>query len=63
MNGLPRREVTVVGQIARDLVLVIDDIPDPLTSTRVHRRRETLGGKGANQAVSLAQLGASVALL
>jgi ribokinase len=63
MNGLPRHEVTVVGQIARDLVLVIDDIPDALTSTRVRRRRETLGGKGANQAVSLAQLGASVALL
>ncbi len=56
-------EVTVVGQIARDLVLVVDECPDPLTSTRVSERRETLGGKGANQAVSLAQLGASVALL
>ncbi len=63
MNELPRHEVTVVGQIARDLVLVIDDIPDPLSASRVQRRRETLGGKGANQAVSLAQLHASVALL
>jgi ribokinase len=56
-------DVTVVGQIARDLVLTIDEIPEALASTRVHGRRETLGGKGANQAVSLAQLGASVALV
>ncbi|HVV21623.1 MAG TPA: PfkB family carbohydrate kinase, partial [Pseudonocardiaceae bacterium] len=33
------------------------------TSEPVRERRETLGGKGANQAVSLAQLGASVALV
>ena len=63
MNTLPRHEVTVVGQIARDLVLVVDAVPAALTSARVDERRETLGGKGANQAVSLAQLGASVTLL
>jgi ribokinase len=56
-------EVTVVGQIARDLVLVVDDLPEPLSSARVRERRETLGGKGANQAVSLAQLDASVRLV
>lgn len=56
-------DVTVAGQIARDLVLTIDEIPDALASAQVRGRRETLGGKGANQAVSLAQLGAAVTLL
>ena len=63
MNAAARHDVTVVGQIARDLVLVVDDFPEALASTRVRERRETLGGKGANQSVSLAQLGASVVLL
>lgn len=53
-------DVTVVGQIARDLVLLVDDAPAPGTSASVRQRIETLGGKGANQAVSLAQLGGSV---
>jgi ribokinase len=63
VNGRIRHEVTVVGQVARDLVLVVDHFPEALASTPVRERRETLGGKGANQAVSLAQLGASVVLL
>ncbi|NVI92950.1 PfkB family carbohydrate kinase [Actinomadura sp. BRA 177] len=50
-------DVAVVGQIARDLVLVVDEVPGPGGSADVRRRREMLGGKGANQAVSLAQLG------
>ncbi|HJP78919.1 MAG TPA: PfkB family carbohydrate kinase [Pseudonocardiaceae bacterium] len=63
MTTKPRHDVTVVGQIARDLVLVVDEVPEPLSSAPVRERRETLGGKGANQAVSMAQLGASVALV
>jgi ribokinase len=60
----PRRlEVAVVGQIARDLVLRMDELPEAGTSGPVRERKETLGGKGANQAVALAQLGASVALI
>src|SRR4051794_1065091 len=55
--------VVVVGQLARDLVMVVDDVPGPGTGTPVHRRREMLGGKGANQAVALAQLGVRVALV
>ncbi|WP_433201298.1 PfkB family carbohydrate kinase [Dactylosporangium sp. CS-047395] len=51
--------ITVVGQLARDLVLVLDgDLPPTGSSGRVRERREQLGGKGANQAVALAQLGA-----
>lgn len=53
----------VVGQIARDLVLVIDEVPGPGSSVDVRRRRELLGGKGANIAVGLAQLGMPVAVV
>lgn len=55
--------VVVVGQVARDLVLRVGQVPGPGTSVPVRERIETLGGKGANQAVSLAQLGAPVALV
>jgi len=53
----------VVGQIARDLVLVVDEVPGPGRSAPVRERREMLGGKGANIAVGLAQLGAPVKLV
>lgn len=56
-------DVVVVGQVARDLVLLVNELPGPGSSGVVRERRETLGGKGANQAVSAAQLGASVALI
>lgn len=55
--------VLVVGQIARDLIVSVDEIPDADRSTDIHRRLEQLGGKGGNQAVGLAQLGARVAVL
>lgn len=54
--------VVVFGQLARDLVLVVDKVPAAGQSGRVRRRREMLGGKGANQAVALAQLGMRPAL-
>lgn len=53
----------MVGQIARDLVLVVDEVPDAGGTAPVRERREMLGGKGANIAVGLAQLGAPVALV
>ncbi|MET9227678.1 PfkB family carbohydrate kinase [Lentzea sp. NPDC003310] len=56
-------DVVVVGQVARDLVLVVDEVPGPGGSAPVRERRELLGGKGANIAVGLAQLGAPVALV
>ncbi|SDM51687.1 PfkB family carbohydrate kinase [Allokutzneria albata] len=55
--------VVVLGQIARDLVLTLDELPEPGSGAPVTSRRELLGGKGANQAVALAQLGAEVALV
>ncbi|MFJ8818801.1 PfkB family carbohydrate kinase [Amycolatopsis thermoflava] len=56
-------EVVVIGQIARDLVLRVGDAPEAGTSAAVRSRDEVLGGKGANQAVGVAQLGVPVALL
>jgi len=53
----------VVGQITRDLVLTVDEIPGPSGTSPVRQRREMLGGKGGNQAVGLAQLGVPVGLL
>ncbi|KJK36216.1 hypothetical protein UK23_42275 [Lentzea aerocolonigenes] len=56
-------DIVVVGQIARDLVLVVDEVPGPGGTAPVRQRREMLGGKGANIAVGLAQLGAPVRLV
>jgi len=53
----------VVGQLARDLVLVVDRMPPAGSAADVRCRREMLGGKGASQAVALAQLGARPILL
>ncbi|MCW4386102.1 PfkB family carbohydrate kinase [Salinibacterium sp. SYSU T00001] len=55
--------ILVVGQVARDLVLGIEGMPEGGGSAEVRERREMLGGKGANQAVGLIQLGASVRML
>jgi ribokinase len=60
---VPRGPAVVVGQVGRDLVLEIDRLPRGGRSTPVRRRREVLGGKGANQAVGLLQLGCPVALV
>ncbi|TFV62811.1 carbohydrate kinase [Geodermatophilus sp. DF01-2] len=56
-------DVVVLGQVGRDLVLRTAALPDVGGSATVGERRELLGGKGANQAVALAQLGVPVALV
>lgn len=55
--------VVVIGQIARDLVLRTEELPERGGSTDVVERYERLGGKGANQAVGLAQLAVPAALV
>lgn len=52
-----------MGQLARDLVLRIDGLPEAGSAAAVTGRRELLGGKGANCAVAVAQLGVPVALV
>jgi ribokinase len=56
-------DVVVLGQVGRDLVLRTPALPEAGGSATVDERRELLGGKGANQAVALAQLGVPVALV
>jgi ribokinase len=56
-------DVVVLGQVGRDLVLRTSALPRPGGSATVGERRELLGGRGANQAVALAQLGVPVALV
>ncbi|MFK0193729.1 PfkB family carbohydrate kinase [Kitasatospora sp. NPDC090308] len=64
MDGRERGAgVVVVGQVGRDLVLRTDGLPEAGGSADVAERWEGLGGKGANQAVGLAQLGVPVRLV
>jgi ribokinase len=56
-------DVVVLGQVGRELVLRIEEIPASGGATSARSRHELLGGKGASQAVALAQLGVPVALL
>jgi ribokinase len=56
-------DVVVLGQVGRDLVLTLEALPDAGGSAPATGRRELLGGKGANQAVALGQLGVRVALV
>ncbi|MDP5181508.1 PfkB family carbohydrate kinase [Blastococcus sp. BMG 814] len=55
--------VVVLGQVGRDLVLRLPAVPEAGGSASATGRAELLGGKGANQAVALVQLGVPVALV
>ncbi|HZD65078.1 MAG TPA: PfkB family carbohydrate kinase [Acidimicrobiales bacterium] len=63
MRAQSAPRLVVVGQVGRDLVLQVEALPAPGVSGRVLARREVLGGKGANQAVAGAQLGAQVSII
>jgi ribokinase len=63
MNDTLNRRVVAVGQIARDVVLRVEAVPEQGRSAAVTERLEMLGGKGANQAVGMAQLGLDVSLI
>ncbi|MCP2032371.1 ribokinase [Okibacterium sp. HSC-33S16] len=62
-NRPTRPHVVVVGQAGRDVVLSVGTVPDPGGSVTVDERIEILGGKGANQAIGLQQLGAKARLV
>ena len=55
--------IVVVGQVGRDLVLTVEELPAAGSAAAVLERQELLGGKGANQAVGCRQLGAEVGLV
>jgi sugar/nucleoside kinase (ribokinase family) len=50
VNDTPNRRVVAVDQIARDVVLRVEAVPEQGRSAAVTERLEMLGGKGANQA-------------
>jgi ribokinase len=55
--------VVVVGSVNADLVVAVDALPGPGETVAGGRFARWGGGKGANQAVAAARLGASVALV
>jgi ribokinase len=55
--------IAVVGSINLDVVVEVERLPAPGETVIGGDRRELPGGKGANQAVAAARLGAAVALV
>jgi ribokinase len=55
--------IAVVGSINLDLVVTVERHPAPGETVMGGDRRELPGGKGANQAVAVARLGADVAMV
>ncbi|MEU4742728.1 carbohydrate kinase family protein, partial [Actinosynnema sp. NPDC023658] len=55
--------IAVVGRTARDLVLVVLEVPGSGGIAHVLERREMLGGKGPNIARGTRRLGATAALV
>ena len=60
---LPRPELTVVGSINLDLVANAERLPRPGQTVTGARFSRYPGGKGANQAVAAARLGAAVRMV
>lgn len=61
MTALP--SLTVLGSINVDSVLRVPELPAPGETVLATERRTFLGGKGANQAVAAARLGAAVTMI
>lgn len=59
---MPSPEILVLGSVNRDFIVHAPRLPLPGETLRGQRFGSCLGGKGANQAVAAARLGARVAL-
>lgn len=55
--------VTVVGSINMDVLIDVAALPLPHQTVTAHGLRRTIGGKGLNQAVAAARMGASVRMV
>ncbi|MEX2185968.1 MAG: ribokinase [Pirellulales bacterium] len=62
-NADAQPRIVVVGSINLDLVVKCDRLPQPGETLTAQSFDEIPGGKGANQAVAAARLGASVAMI
>ena len=62
-DASPRPEVIVVGSVNTDLVVTVPALPQAGETVLGNDLRHIGGGKGANQAVAAARLGARTALL
>ncbi|CAL2033107.1 unnamed protein product [Caenorhabditis brenneri] len=58
-----KQRIVVFGSIVQDLVSYTDRFPRPGESVRGNTFKSGSGGKGANQAVAAARLGANVAMI
>ena len=56
-------ELTVVGSINVDFVARMERLPQPGETVPAHQLNRLPGGKGANQAVAAARLGAKVRMI
>jgi ribokinase len=61
MSPVPR--IVVVGSVNRDIVVTTPRLPAPGETVTGNSLAETLGGKGANQAIAAAKAGAHVAFV
>ncbi|UHA72822.1 ribokinase [Paenibacillus sp. 481] len=63
INRLSRPNITVIGSINMDLVTVTNKMPDGGETVHGEQFATLCGGKGANQAVACARLGANVTFI
>jgi ribokinase len=63
VNREERVELTVVGSINVDLTARLERLPRPGETVTAHQFLRSAGGKGANQAVAAARLGAKVTMV
>ena len=61
MSNRPR--VTVLGSLNMDISVTVPRLPEPGATVLGSAARFTPGGKGANQAVAAARLGAAVRMV
>jgi len=57
------KKLVVLGSVNADHILMVDDFPRPGETVTGHGYRVLPGGKGANQAVAAARLGANMAFI
>ena len=63
MNGMRRPKICVLGSINMDLMIQTTKLPLPGETVMAQTKVENPGGKGANQAVAAARMGAEVTMV